>query len=118
MGRRCATKVAPEAWEVVKFLSNTEAAIDMVKSGGNIPALRSMWPRCRCSPSLACPIPASSTSRWTLPPPCRRPRTSNIVDPILNRHYQTIWNGEKTVEEALNAAHVELQAEMDKLQQG
>ena len=40
------------------------------------------------------------------------------MDPILNRHYQTIWNGEKSVEEALAAADAEVTAEMQKLQAG
>jgi multiple sugar transport system substrate-binding protein len=116
-GVAAATKVAPEAWEVVKFLSSTDAAIDMVKSGGNIPALRSVAEM----PVFAENGPANTKIFYesldfaaTVP----SPKNFNIVDPILNRHYQTIWNGEKTVEEALNAAHVELQAEMDKLQQG
>jgi maltose-binding protein MalE len=43
------------------------------------------------------------------------PANFNIVEPILDRAYQTIWNGEQTVEAALAAAHEELQAEMDKL---
>jgi hypothetical protein len=43
------------------------------------------------------------------------PTNFNIVEPILDRHYQTIWNGESTVEAALIAAHEELQAELDKL---
>ena len=33
----------------------------------------------------------------------------------MNRHLETIWNGEKTVDEAVQAMHVELQAEMDKI---
>ena len=45
------------------------------------------------------------------------PTNFNIVEPILNRNYATIWNGERTVEEALQAAHDELQPEMDKLKQ-
>jgi hypothetical protein len=43
------------------------------------------------------------------------PTNFNIVEPILDRHYETIWNGESTVEAALAAAHEELQAEMEKL---
>jgi len=46
------------------------------------------------------------------------PNNFNTIEPILNRHYESIWNGEKTVEEAVQAAHDELQPEMDKLQQG
>lgn len=116
-GVAAASKVAPEAWEVVKFLSNKDAAVDMVKSGGNIPALRSVAEMpvfTEYGPANTAIFYESLDVAATVP----SPKNFNIVDPILNRHYQTIWNGEKTVEEALNAAHVELQAEMDKLKQG
>ena len=43
------------------------------------------------------------------------PPNFNIVEPILDRHFATIWNGEKSVEEAVQLAHEELQAEMDTL---
>jgi multiple sugar transport system substrate-binding protein len=116
-GVATATKTPQEAWEVVKFLSNTDAAIDMVKSGGNIPALRSVAEMdvfTEFGPPNTKLFYESLDVAATVP----SPNNFNIVDPILNRHYQTIWNGEKTVEEALAAAHVELQAEMDKLKQG
>ena len=45
------------------------------------------------------------------------PPNFNLIEPILDRHYSTIWNGEKTVEEAVQLAHEELQAEMDKLKE-
>lgn len=110
------SKNAPEAWEVVKFLSNTDAAVDMVKSGGNIPALRSVAEMpvfTEFGPSNTAIFYESLDAAATVP----SPPNFNVIDPILNRHYQTIWNGEKTVEEALAAAHVELQAEMDRLKQ-
>jgi multiple sugar transport system substrate-binding protein len=116
-GVSTATKAAPESWEVVKFLSNTDAAIDMVKSGGNIPALRSVAEMpvfTEFGPPNTKIFYESLDAAATVP----SPTNFNIIDPILNRHYQTIWNGEKTVEEALAAAHVELQAEMDKIKQG
>ncbi len=43
------------------------------------------------------------------------PTNFNIIEPVMNRHLETIWNGEKTVDEAVQAMHVELQAEMDKI---
>ena len=116
-GVSTSTKTAPEAWEVVKFLSNTDAAVDMVKSGGNIPALRSVAEMpvfTEFGPSNTKIFYESLDCAKTVP----SPQNFNVIDPILNRHYQTIWNGEKTVEEALAAADVELQAEMDKLKQG
>jgi multiple sugar transport system substrate-binding protein len=116
-GVSTSTKTAPEAWEVVKFLSNSDAAVDMVKSGGNIPALRSVAEMpvfTEFGPANTKIFYESLDVAATVP----SPQNFNVIDPILNRHYQTIWNGEKTVEEALAAAHVELQAEMDKLKQG
>ena len=105
-----------EAWEVVKLLSSTETSIDMVQLGGNIPALRSVAEL----PVFAEFGPASTALFYesldfaaTVP----SPTNFNIVEPILNRNYSTIWNGERTVEEALQAAHDELQPEMDKLKQ-
>ena len=59
------------AWEVVKFLSNQDAAIDMVQLGGNVPALRSVSEM----PVFAEYGPAnrrSSISRWTMPRRCLR----------------------------------------------
>ncbi len=102
------------SWEVVKLLSGTEAALDMVRSGGNIPALRSVaeTPDFReYGPANTAIFYASLDFAKTVP----SPKNFNIVDPILNRHYATIWNGEKSVEEALNAAHTELEVEMEKL---
>ncbi len=116
-GVSTSTKTAPEAWDVVKFLSNTDAAIDMVKGGGNIPALRSVAEMpvfTEYGPANTKIFYESLDVANTVP----SPNNFNVIDPILNRHYQTIWNGEKSVEEALAAADVELQAEMDKLKQG
>ena len=116
-GVSTSTKSAPEAWEVVKFLSNKDAAVDMVKSGGNIPALRSVAEMpvfTEYGPANTKIFYESLDAAQTVP----SPQNFNVIDPILNRHYQTIWNGEKSVEEALAAADVELQAEMDKLKQG
>lgn len=101
------------AWEVVKLLSGTEAAIDMVQTGGNIPALRpvaEMPVFSEYGPSNTAIFYASLDYAKTVPSPAN----FNIVEPILDRAYQTIWNGEQTVEAALAAAHEELQAEMDK----
>ena len=103
------------AWEVVKLLSGTEASMDMVQLGGNIPALRSVAEM----PLFADFGPANTALFYetldyaaTVP----SPPNFNIVEPILNRNYATIWNGEKSVEEAMQAAHDELVPEMAKLQ--
>ena len=111
------SKAPQEAWEVVKLLSGPEASLDMVQLGGNIPALRSIAEK----PEFAEYGPANTAIFYesldfaaTVP----SPTNFNVIEPILNRHYATIWNGEKSVEEALQAAHDELQPEMDKLQQG
>ncbi|MBI3959458.1 MAG: sugar ABC transporter substrate-binding protein [Chloroflexi bacterium] len=116
-GVSTSSKNPQEAWEIVKLLSGPEASLDMVKLGGNIPALRSVAQL----PEFAEFGPANTAIFYesldyaaTVP----SPTNFNIIEPILNRHYATIWNGEKSVEEALQAAHNELQPEMDKLQQG
>lgn len=105
---------ADEAWEVVKLLSGTEASLDMVKLGGNIPALRSVaeMPEFKeFGPANTDIFYASLDFANTVP----SPNNFNIVEPIMNRHLATIWNGERAVEEALQDAHNEIQAELDKL---
>ena len=75
----------------------------MVKSGGNIPALRSVAEMpvfTEFGPANTKIFYESLDVAQTVP----SPQNFNVIDPILNRHYQTIWNGEKTVEEALAAA--------------
>lgn len=104
-----------EAWEIVKLLSGPEASVDMVKLGGNIPTLRSvaeMAEFAEFGPPNTALFYQSLDFAATVP----SPTNFNIIEPILNRHYESIWNGEKSVEEALQAAHDELQPEMDKLQ--
>ncbi|MFN3981012.1 MAG: ABC transporter substrate-binding protein [Caldilinea sp.] len=116
-GIASATKTPEEAWAVTKFLSNKDASMDMTRSGGNIPALRSVAEMplfAEYGPPNTAIFYESLDYAKTVP----SPKNFNIVDPILNRHYQTIWNGEKSVEEALAAADAEVRAEMDKLQAG
>lgn len=116
-GISTSTKTPDEAWTVVKFLSNKDASIDMTKAGGNIPALRSVAEMpifAEYGPPNTAIFYESLDFAKTVP----SPKNFNIIDPILNRHYQTIWNGEKSVEEALIAAHAEVTAEMEKLQAG
>ena len=113
-GLSSSAKNDQEAWEVVKFLSNTDAAIDMVQVGGNIPALRSVAEMpvfAEFGPPNTAVFYESLDYAKTVP----SPTNFNIVEPIMDRHLQTIWNGEKSVEEAVEACHVELQAEMDKI---
>lgn len=102
------------AWEVVKFLSNQDAAIDMVQLGGNVPALRSVSEMpvfAEYGPANTALFYKSLDYAKTVP----SPTNFNIIEPVMNRHLETIWNGEKTVDEAVQAMHVELQAEMDKI---
>ncbi|MEZ4861669.1 MAG: sugar ABC transporter substrate-binding protein [Caldilineaceae bacterium] len=116
-GISSSSKNPQQAWEVVKLLSDTDASLDMVKLGGNIPALRSvaeMSEFAEFGPANTAIFYESLDFAATVP----SPTNFNIIEPILNRHYATIWNGEKSVEEALQAAHDELQPEMEKLQQG
>ncbi|MYH62834.1 MAG: sugar ABC transporter substrate-binding protein [Caldilineaceae bacterium SB0675_bin_29] len=105
-----------EAWEVVKHLSHSDTSIDLVKVGGSIPALRSVAAMpvfAEYGPPNTALFYESLDFAATVP----SPTNFNIVEPILNRNYATIWNGERTVEEAMQAAHDELQPEMDKLKQ-
>ncbi|MCL4834047.1 MAG: sugar ABC transporter substrate-binding protein [Caldilineaceae bacterium] len=114
-GVATSSKNPNEAWEIVKLLSGPEASLDMVKLGGNIPALRSVAQLPEFSefgPANTAIFYESLDYAATVP----SPTNFNLIEPILNRHYATIWNGEKSVEEALQAAHDELQPEMDKLQ--
>mgnify|MGYP000283038466 CR=1 FL=1 len=116
-GISTSTKTPDAAWTVTKFLSNKDASIDMTKAGGNIPALRSVAEMpifAEYGPPNTALFYQSLDFAKTVP----SPTNFNIVDPILNRHYQTIWNGEKSVEEALIAADAELKVEMEKLQAG
>lgn len=90
--------------------------MDMVKLGGNIPTLRSVAesPEFReyGPPNTAIFYESLDYADTVVSPP-----NFNIIEPLLNRHYAGIWNGEVTVEEAVQAAHEELQAEMDLLKQ-
>jgi len=113
-GITTSTKAPDQAWKVLKMLSDKDASIDMVTSGGNVPALRSVAEMplfAENGPKNTAIFYESLDYAKTVP----APTNFNIIDPILNRHYQTIWNGEKSVQEAVEAAHKELQAEMDKL---
>jgi multiple sugar transport system substrate-binding protein len=103
-----------EAWQVVKLLSGKDASLDMVQLGGNIPTLRSVAEMPEFldfgPPNTAIFYESLDAAKTVV-----SPANFNIIEPILDRNYATIWNGEKTVEEAVQAAHTELQAEMDKL---
>jgi len=113
-GIAAASRYKNEAWQVVKHLSSKETSLDMVKIGGNIPTLRSVaeMPEFKqFGPANTAIFYASLDAAKTVVAPAN----FNVIEPLLSRHYATIWNGEKTVQEAVQAAHVELQAEMDKL---
>jgi multiple sugar transport system substrate-binding protein len=113
-GIAAASRYKDEAWQVVKHLSSKETSLDMVKIGGNIPTLRSvaeMPEFAQYGPANTAIFYASLDAAKTVVAPAN----FNVIEPLLSRHYATIWSGEKTVQEAVQAAHVELQAEMDKL---
>jgi multiple sugar transport system substrate-binding protein len=113
-GIATASRFPDEAWQVVKLLSGKDASLDMVKIGGNIPTLRSVAEMPEFTeygpPNTAIFYESLDAAKTVV-----SPANFNIIEPILDRHYATIWNGEKTVEEAVQTAHTELQAEMDKL---
>jgi multiple sugar transport system substrate-binding protein len=113
-GISTSSKQPNEAWQMVKVLSGKESSRAMVTLGGNIPALRSVAEEpafSENSPGNTKIFYESLDTAATVP----SPNNFNIIEPILDRHYATIWNGETSVEDAVQAAHAELQAEMDKL---
>lgn len=113
-GVSTSTKNQAEAFQVAKFLSGKEASLDMVRLGGNIPALRSVanMPEFReFGPANTGIFYESLDYAKTVP----SPPNFNIIEPIMDRMLAPIWNGEKSVEEALQEGHKQLQAEMDKL---
>ena len=103
-----------EAWDILMLLSGPEASMDMVKLGGNIPTLRSVAETPEFQkygpPNTAIFYESLDYADMVVAPP-----NFNIIEPLLDRHYAGIWNGDVSVEEACAAAHKELQAEMDKL---
>ena len=113
-GITSASKYPDEAWQALMLLSGPEASLDMVRLGGNIPTLRSVaeMPEFKeyGPPNTAIFYESLDFADTVVSPP-----NFNVIEPLLNRHYQGIWNGEVTVEEAVQAAHKELQAEMDNL---
>jgi len=113
------TTVCPNpepAWEILTLLSSYEASMDMVKIGGNIPTLRSVseTPEFReyGPPNTAIFYESLDYADTVVSPP-----NFNIIEPVLDRNYAGIWNGEVSVEDAVRAAHEELQMEMDKLKE-
>lgn len=115
-GMTTSCKNPDEAWQMLTLLSGPEASMDMVKIGGNIPTLRSVANSPEFKqygpPNTAIFYESLDYADTVVSPP-----NFNLIEPLLNRHYQGIWNGEVTVEEAVRAAHEELQAEMDKLKE-
>ena len=113
-GMTSACSYPDEAWKMLTLLSGYEASMDMVKLGGNIPTLRSVAEKPEFReygpPNTAIFYESLDYADTVVSPP-----NFNIIEPLLNRHYQGIWNGEVSVEEACAAAHEELQEEMDKL---
>jgi len=103
-----------EAWPILMLLCGKEASMDMTVLGGNIPTLRSIaeTPEFReYGPANTALFYESLDYAATVP----SPTNFNIIEPVLDRAYSGIWNDEVSVEEAVNAAHEELQAEMDKI---
>ena len=103
-----------EAWPILTLLCGSESSLDMTRLGGNIPTLRSVaeMPEFReYGPANTALFYESLDYADTVP----SPNNFNIIEPVLDRAYSGIWNDEVSVEEAVNAAHEELQAEMDKI---
>jgi len=108
------TKTPNEAYTVAAALSGPGPSLEMVKLGGNIPALRSvseMAEFAEFGPKNTKIFYESLAGAKALP----APTNFNVIEPLVDRNLAPIWNGEISVEEGLALAHAELQAEMDKL---
>jgi multiple sugar transport system substrate-binding protein len=108
------TKYPEQAYQVAVALSGQGPSLEMVKLGGNIPALRSvaeMPEFTQYGPKNTKLFYESLEGAKALPAPAN----FNVIEPLVDRNLAPIWNGEVGVEEGLARAHQELQAEMDKL---
>ncbi len=107
------------AWEVLKIVNGKDYCIEYMKRNGSPQARRSVVETSEFQ-DRALPAPADMDifyesldyADYVPSPP-----NFNVIDPLLMRWYSQIWNGEISVEEAVQGAHEELQAEMDKLKE-
>jgi multiple sugar transport system substrate-binding protein len=107
-------KAPDEAWIVLKEMTSAEQNISQMDFIGDIPARKSAAANERFTregPGNVDLWYGSLDYAKTIPCPVN----FNIVDPLLRRHYGSIWNGDKTVDQAVQEAHAELQKEMDAL---
>ncbi|MBE0699498.1 MAG: hypothetical protein IH586_21455 [Anaerolineaceae bacterium] len=108
------TKSPNEAYTVAAALSGKGPSLEMVKLGGNIPALKSvadMAEFTQYGPKNTKIFYESLSGAKALP----APTNFNIIEPLVDRNLAPIWNGEVSVEEGLKRAHEELSAEMEKI---
>jgi multiple sugar transport system substrate-binding protein len=108
------TKTPNEAYIVAAALSGPGPSLEMVKLGGNIPALKSVSEKpefAKYGPANTKIFYESLSGAKALP----APTNFNIIEPLVNSKLQPIWNGEVSVEQGLADAHAALQAEMEKI---
>lgn len=108
------TKTPNEAYIVAAALSGPGPSLEMVKLGGNIPALKSVSEKAEFStygPKNTKIFYDSLSGAKALP----APTNFNIIEPLVNAKLQPIWNGEVSAEQGLAEAHKALQAEMEKI---
>lgn len=108
------SKHPDEAFAVAAALSGPGPALSMVKLGGNIPALRSVaeMPEFKeFGPANTKIFYESLDGAKAL----QAPINFNLIEPIVDRNFAPIWNGEVSVEAGLAAGHKELQEAMDKI---
>jgi len=108
------TKHPDQAFAVAAALSGPGPSLEMVKLGGNIPALRSVaeMPEFKeFGPANTKIFYESLSGAKAL----QAPINFNLIEPIVDRNFAPIWNGEVSVEEGLAAGHKELQEAMDKI---
>ena len=112
------TDAEEAAWNVIKVLNGYDMQLSWVVVDGAPPSRKSVA-ESKEFMALAEPSPHADMSiMWesldygqVIP----APPNFNLTEPILSRYYSQIWNGELSVEEAVQGAHEEIQAEMDKM---
>jgi multiple sugar transport system substrate-binding protein len=108
------TKTPNEAYDVAVAMSGPGPSLAMTKLGGNIPALKSVanLPEfTQFGPKNTAIFYESLSGAKAL----QAPVNFNVIEPLVDRNFAPIWNGEISVADGLAKAHAELQAEMDKI---
>ena len=110
-----ATRYPEEAWEVVKAVSSTESQLSYMSVDGSLQSRRSVV-ETDYYQNFALPSKADMGHFYAsldYAKPSVTPPNYNIIEPMLTRWFSQLWSDEISVEECVQGAHEELQAEMD-----